>query len=541
MAALIQDAPTLVLAEDPSTQETQTLVVETQEQQANGASQAEPQADGASQAEEPQADGASHAEPQADGASQAGASSALQTNLASTSTGGDGDEQGVRDVQKAIVNFASYHKLDVSAVTKKQVIESTEGIMFWATQKEDLSARGSHAQQMKRAMKWRPDMSAAYMVLTDAMKLEFRRAWTATKSFDFMVTTRTTSTSFRKRRDEIGKFVTKLQLVNILGGTDQPEAVRQADRYIAMCSRPGLKDESFLNFEFCTLHNDWLDAMTYFLGGDVDFIEQRAAVVKVCQALRAYAHAMRKPLNQVSEKDVAETTLGIKGYAELYKTMSPEAQAKFPKNDGSNNAAFTKTGQDAVAAGKRARKQAAEEADGNGSPGPDGSDTPNPKTKTKKDQKGPKKEKEVKEFLAMEQSSDVAIGRVMAEKAKNPDGWTWASDLLASYKNFRTEVLKLYCDNPDFQSLKVAALSPKESAKIKKEHGDGYVGKLVEFVTVLGPPIAKMAEAAFQIEQMASAKLLAADALKSASKPKAKAKGKGIKRTASTRSLPSVV
>ncbi|CAE7311876.1 unnamed protein product, partial [Symbiodinium sp. CCMP2592] len=495
MAALIRDAPTLVLAEDPSTQETQTLVVETQEQQANGASQAEPQADGASQAEEPQADGASHAEPQADGASQAGASSALQTNPASTSTGGDGDEQGVRDVQKAIVNFASYHKLDVSAVTKKQVIDSTEGIMFWATQKEDLSARGSHAQQMKRAMKWRPDMSAAYMVLTDAMKLEFRRAWTATKSFDFMVTTRTTSTSFRKRRDEIGKFVTKLQLVNILGGTDQPEAVRQADRYIVMCSRPGLKDESFLNFEFCTLYNDWLDAMTYF------WVETLIS-----------SSNEQQWTNTVSEKDVAETTLGIKGYAELYKTMSPEAQANFPRKDGSNNAAFTKTGKDAVEAGRanKRTKQAAEEADGNGSPGPDGSDTPNPKTKTKKDQTGPKKEKEVKEFLAMEQSSDVAIGRVMHEKAKNPDGWTWASDLLASYKNFRTEVLKLYCDNPDFQSLKVAALSPKESAKIKKEHGDGYVGKLVEFVTVLGPPITKMAEAAFQIEQMASAKLSAA-------------------------------
>ena len=53
-------------------------------------------------------------------------------------------------------------------------------------------------------------------------------------------------------------------------------------------------------------------------------------------------------------------------------------------------------------------------------PGPDNSETSSVKSKTKKDQTGPKKEKEVKEFLAMEQSSDVAIGRVMAEKAKNP-------------------------------------------------------------------------------------------------------------------------
>ena len=98
MAAL-HDAPTLVIA-DPSTQETQdaTLVMETQEQQAHSASQAEePQANGASQAEEPQANGAS---------------SALQTNPAGEASvaSGDADEQGVQDVQKAIVNFACYHK-----------------------------------------------------------------------------------------------------------------------------------------------------------------------------------------------------------------------------------------------------------------------------------------------------------------------------------------------------------------------------------------------------------------------------------------------
>ena len=313
--------------------------------------------------------------------------------------------------------------------------------------------------------------------------------------------------------------------------------------------------------EFCTLYNDWLDATTYFWvetlisstneqqWTNTVTVEARETVpnslaekVMVCQAMRAYAHAMQKPLNQVLEKDVVATTLGIKGYAELYKSMSVEAQANFPKKDGSNNAAFSKTGNEAVAAGraiKKAKMQADEAAEKN--PGPDNSDTSSVKAKTKKDQTGPKKEKEVKEFLAMEQSSDVAIGRVMAEKAKNPDGWSWASDLLSSYKNYRTEVLKLYCDNTAFQSLKVAALSPKESAKVKKEHGDGYVGKLVEFVTVLGPPISKMAEAAFQIEQMATAKLQAADALKSAGKPKAKAKGKGIKRSASSKSLPSVV
>ena len=274
-----------------------------------------------------------------------------------------------------------------------------------------------------------------------------------------------------------------------------------------------------------------------------------AEKVVTCKAIRAYAHAMKKPLASVSQEDVAKSKLGIKGYAELYATMPDEIQSSFPKMDGSNNQAFAKTGQDAVSearAKKKARKQAAEEQGVGGEPGrPDSTPNPEPATKktTKKDQTGPKKEKEVKEFLAMEQSSDVAIGRVMAEMGKNPEGWSWASDLIATYKKYRTEVLKLYCDVEGFQSLKVAALSTKESAKLKKEFGDGYVGKLVEFITLAGPQIQKMAEAAFAIENMASAKLQAAESLKSGSaKPKAKQnKGKGaLKRTASARSLPSV-
>ena len=243
--------------DDPSQQETQTLVVNDgsgadEQPQADGAAQEHPQADGAP-SEQPQANGAPSEQPQADGAPseqppQADGVAQPGPGQSSTATGGDGggdDDQGVRDVQKAIVNFATHHKLDPKGVTKQQVVRSAEGIVFWATKHEDVSARGSHAQAMKRAFKWRPDMSAAYQVLTDAMKVDFRRAWTATKSFDFMTTRRTTTTSFRKRRDEAGRFVTKLQLINILGGCDQPEARQQADRYMAMCERPGLKDECF--------------------------------------------------------------------------------------------------------------------------------------------------------------------------------------------------------------------------------------------------------------------------------------------------------
>lgn len=317
--------------------------------------------------------------------------------------------------------------------------------------------------------------------------------------------------------------------------------------------------------DYCTLYNDWLDTQTYFwvetlvsssseqqwantvtVEATDSVADSLAEKVVVCKATRAYAHAMKKPLASVKVEEVAKSSLGIKGYAELYANMPQDIHASFPKMDGSNNPSFTKTGNAAVADGKakRARKQAGDQQGAGSEPGQDQAPDPtepNPK-KSKKDQTGPKKEKEVKEFLAMEQSSDVAIGRVMAEMSKNPDGWTWATDLIATYKKYRTEVLKLYCDVEGFQSLKVAALSSKESAKLKKELGDSYVGKLVEFITLAGPQIQKMAEAAFAIEKMASAKLQATENMKSsAAKPKAKAKGKnGLRRSASSKSLPSV-
>ena len=268
-----------------------------------------------------------------------------------------------------------------------------------------------------------------------------------------------------------------------------------------------------------------------------------AEKVIVCKAMRAYAHSMKRPLGSVTEQEVAETKLGIKGYAELYATVAEHIGT--PKMDGSNNPPFPSTGNSAVTEGKtKKNKRAKQQEDDQQPAGDDDKENSNPDPtpkKPRKDQTGPRKEKEVKELLAMEQSSDVSMGRIMSEFGKNPADWSWAKELIADYKTYRTEVLRLYADVAGFQSLKVAALSPKESAKVKKEWGEGYVGKLVEFVTVAGPQIQKMAEAAFGIEKMAAAKNQAADFL--SAKPKAKAKGKSkasLKRSASSKSLPSV-
>ena len=138
-------------------------------------------------------------------------------------------------VETARAAYAKHHGVSPEYVTMAPAFH-------WASLGQDVSARGPPAQALKRALKWRPDMQASYSILLDSMKQEFRKGWCATRNFDFVDYKRTTTTSFLRRRDEAGKFVTRLQLESLLGGSDKVEARTQASNYIAMCERDDLKD-----------------------------------------------------------------------------------------------------------------------------------------------------------------------------------------------------------------------------------------------------------------------------------------------------------
>ena len=103
------------------------------------------------------------------------------------------------DMTLAIQNFAKHHDVDPSKVSAEQVLQSAEGPFHWATFGKDTSARGPGAQSLKRAMQWRPDMREAYTVLLDNLKVEFRKAWMATKSFDFTTVRRSATLSLSQK------------------------------------------------------------------------------------------------------------------------------------------------------------------------------------------------------------------------------------------------------------------------------------------------------------------------------------------------------
>ena len=148
----------------------------------------------------------------------------------------DGLELTADALQSARDNYACEYGLDYA----DEMVRKTGKVLEWSTKHLDMSARGPPAQAMQRAMKFWPDIKAGYSALLDTFKLDFRKAWTSSKSFDFVTTTCSTENSFRKRRDEVGSFKRQLQIQGLLGG-DHPEAKEQAQNYVDMCLRPDLK------------------------------------------------------------------------------------------------------------------------------------------------------------------------------------------------------------------------------------------------------------------------------------------------------------
>ena len=160
-------------------------------------------------------------------------------------------------MQAAMNNYAAHHNMLPEDVTAAMVYANGMAV-HWSTKHLDMSARGPTAQAMNRAFKYRPDVKESYNILLDSLKVDFRRAWSAARNFDFARVSRSTIHAHRKRRDELGCFKTRLQIQVILGGADHPDAVRQVQSYIDMCTRPDLKAPLATNFALKEQSQCWV-------------------------------------------------------------------------------------------------------------------------------------------------------------------------------------------------------------------------------------------------------------------------------------------
>ncbi|CAE7293625.1 unnamed protein product [Symbiodinium sp. CCMP2592] len=454
-------------------------------------------------------------------------------------------------MMEARTNYAEHHGLTIEQVTEEMIKGSEKGPVHWATVKTNVSARSATGQAFQRALKHRPDVRELYQVLLDSEKIAFRQAWSCTKSFEFTTARRSTTNTFRRRKEDVGVFKTELQLQQLLGGADKAEAVSQASNYVNMCIRPDLKP-------FCYMYNDWLKADTYlWVESLVSTASETAWMNEVtvesenplsgswsekaefCKAVRVYAVEYQCAPKDVTLEMLQQTTLGVKGFAKLYE--STPAAFPQPGGDGSaSNNKQTAANPPAPAAPKAkpaAKGKAKAMKTGDGAQGPDGEnpllgsggDGDEGQGASKRPKKGAgnptgKKEREVKEFLALEAESDNVMSKIASSMSANPAVWSWAKDFVQQYRSLRTEILAMYADVEFFGQMKIAALSAKETSRLKKIYGLDYHSKLCEFCLQMGPKIAMMSECTSKIRSMSDAQAEAAAGTPSKASTKSKKK-----------------
>ncbi|CAE7761137.1 unnamed protein product [Symbiodinium sp. CCMP2456] len=452
-------------------------------------------------------------------------------------------------MMEARTNYAEHHGLPIEQVSEEMVKGHEKGQVFWATLKTNLTARGAAGQALQRALKHRPDVRELYNVLLDAEKIAFRAAWSCSRDFEFVTVRRTTTNSYRRRKEDLGVFKTQLQLEQVLGGSDKPEAVLQAKNYA----------DTFLWVESLVSSSSetaWVNEVT--VEQDSPIAGSWSEKAEFCRAARVFAVEQKIQVKDVTTAMLDKTALGIRGYAKLYdstpaafpqpggdgsagKQTSPEKPAPAPgaaKAKAKGKAKASKGTDDPMGltdAGKAATA-ATDEQDG-ANPGDD-------QPASKKPKKGGgnptgKKEREVKDFLALEAESDNVMSKIAASMGADPSAWTWAKDFAQQYRTLRTEIVAMYADVEFFSQAKVAALSAKETAKLKKMYGMDYHSKLCQFCLQLGPKISSMSEVTSKIKSMSDAMAVVAAGTPSKS-TSSKTSKKGPKRQASTASLPSV-
>ena len=291
-----------------------------------------------------------------------------------------------------------------------------------------------------------------------------------------------------------------------------------------------------------------------------------AEKAEFCKAARVYAVEQKIQVKDVTTSMLGNSTLGIRGYAKLYES-TPAAYPQ-PGGDGSASKQISPEKPPAAApavAKAKAKGKAKAMKPGNGAEvpkgqnplgvgfsamqealaasGDDGANNPDEgaAASTKKPKKGGgnptgKKEREVKEFLALEAESDNVMSKIAASMTADPPAWTWAKDFAQQYRSLRTEILAMYADIEFFGQMKIAALSAKETSRLKKIYGLDYHSKLCEFCLQLGPKIVMMSECTSKIRSMSDAQATAISGTPSQASSQG-SKKKGPKRSASAASL----
>jgi hypothetical protein len=393
----------------------------------------------------------------------------------------------------------------------QDVIGSGQGVNFFLTCHLDMSARSNMSQVFQRALKKSPKWAELYPHMTDELKLEFRRAWSIRRDWDFTKETREISSINSKKTQDLGEMLPVVSIAAAIGDCRDPECQALAKAYVEQAIEVGGKFVGYNSFMKTPVYlfirrlmssssvKEW--RQTVESSKSENLWDARA---KQCRAITNFAIMAGRKVDSVSLEEVVESSIGLDGWAASFACGTvAKAGAKAGGKAGAKGGA--KAG---AKVGGRPSNMALE----------DGED-PSPKVpKATKANPVAKAEREAKELLSKITALDNERVRLQQHCDENPDSMSWAETFLATMKALDSEIQLSTGSMGNFVAdFKAHALSATGMRTLKKTFGDTYLEKLLLFKATFEEKANRLDDTVTTVRRMLSASV--------SSSPPAKRKG----------------
>ena len=360
----------------------------------------------------------------------------------------------------------------------------TEGVLHWAFLHDNMNKRAAIGQQFNRAIAHMPDAQEVYQNLDDSMKVEFRKSWALKRDFEFVRETRSVAHVHRQGNSDEGEYLPEVTIASRLGSIDNLECRAMAASYVAACIKYGGSMVSFNVFlqAPCYLYirklvtssseTEWKE--TVEAHNSVKVWSEKA---KVCKARRHFAMCNGMKMEAVSESMVRESKEGIDTWAEV-QVVAGVAGVAVPALPMS--AASGKGKAKAKAQGKRVYQEV-------------GAGTEDGEAVDRKVKVGTTKaasaanlvtkaEQEAKHTIALYTQVEMELENMQRAAATDPQTWSWAQHFLTEAAGLQQQIKAKEHSMGTFTGrFKAAALSAATMKQLRKEVGEQYLGKLMEY------------------------------------------------------------
>jgi hypothetical protein len=407
---------------------------------------------------------------------------------------GESDFTTEKNKTQAMVNWKDEKGTDCEW---GDIVNSTEGKLYWLTKHDDFKARGALSAAFNRSVKHSKQWSDAYALMPDAMRIQFRREWSLQRTFDFTKRTRRKTSTSSKSSEDIGEHLSEASIAAALGSVSDSRCCEMAANYAAMATKMGgvfvsysewLKTTTYLFIKRLTAaktSTEW--QMVLEQSSETNVWEAKA---KECKAIAAFAAVNQLKVDRVSLEDVVASPLGLHGWSQVVLTTNVGKGGRTP----SDPPPVDPEGQGAPGKGGGGTGPG-----GGAGGGPKQARPPNPAVVA---------ERNAKETLSNLQSITIDYERFTAKMTggAGDDETQWRETFSRKLEHIKADIDKRIADQGNFvEDFRAKALSTSGMRDLKKQYSPNYTNLLITFTNTLSKPLDEMRAVLSRVYAMAAA------------------------------------